>query len=154
MSIQSQPVQNPGVNLEAIKVSPLVYGDTDFNEVDDIEIDETKISWLGTNIGQEDTPQEKLENRLAIQEQIRMGIIDELGIPNGFTYDELGIPKEQQEQIKAAKANIIAQKSAQQQQIPQNVAASSVLNNSMVQENRRFQQQQQNHFNNIGSEQP
>lgn len=142
----SNEVMNPALNLEAIKVSPYVYGDTDFNEINEIEIDETKIYWLGTNTGQEDTPQEKLENRMAIQEQVNKGIIDEFGIPTGFTYDELGIGKDQQEQIKAAKAARHAQIQQQQQQPPA-LKNTGPLNPSLVQENKRFQMMQQEKFN-------
>jgi hypothetical protein len=101
--MQPQQPQQP-LQIDKMKESPHVWGDSDFKNVNDEDIDETKIFWMGTNANLADTPQEQLENRLAIQEQIRKGILDEAGIPTGFTYDELGIPKHMQEQIAAQKA--------------------------------------------------
>jgi hypothetical protein len=88
-----------GVNLDKMKQSPIIYGNTDYSEVDDVEIDETKIFWMGTNANLSDTPQEQLENRLAIKQQYERGILDEFGLPTGFTWDELNIPKEKQEEM-------------------------------------------------------
>jgi hypothetical protein len=98
-----QPQQQP-IQIDKMKESPHVRGDTDYRNVEETDIDETKIFWMGTNANLADTPQEQLENKLAIQEQIRKGILDEAGIPTGFTYDELGIPKHVQEQLIAQKA--------------------------------------------------
>jgi hypothetical protein len=97
-------VQQNGVQTDKMKESPRVWGDTDFSEVEGSDIDETKIFWMGTNANLADTPQEQLENRLAIQEQVNRGILDEFGLPIGFSYDELGIPKEKQDEINAARA--------------------------------------------------
>ena len=99
-----QPSQPAGIQIDKMMESPRVWGDTDFTEVEEKELDETKIFWMGTKATMEDTPQEKLEQRLAIQEQVKNGILDEFGLPVGFSYDELGIPKEKQEEIKAARA--------------------------------------------------
>jgi hypothetical protein len=99
-----QPSQPAGIQIDKMMESPRVWGDTDFTEVEEKELDETKIFWMGTKATMEDTPQEKLEQRLAIQEQVKNGILDEFGLPVGFSYDELGIPKEKQEEIKAVRA--------------------------------------------------
>ena len=103
MSLIPQPQQN-SVDVNKMKESPHIWGDSDFLETEDIDFDESKIFWMGTNANLSETPQEQLENKLAIQDQVKKGIIDEFGLPIGFTYDELGIPKDKQEEIKAAKA--------------------------------------------------
>lgn len=111
-----QVLQQTALQLDKMRESPHVWGDSDFLELtEDETFDESKIFWMGTNANLEDTPQEQLENKLAIKEQIQKGILDESGIPTGFTYDELGIPKEVQEQLKAAKAQRQAQG---QRQVP------------------------------------
>jgi len=113
---QQVPSSQPqGLQLDKMQESPLVWGDSDFTEIEETDIDETKIFWMGTKASMEDTPQEKLEQRLAIQDQVKKGILDEFGLPIGFTYDELGIPKEKQEEINAARA-------ARQQQRVQTLA--------------------------------
>lgn len=91
----------PGINW---RDTPYVVGLTDYNIIEEEDIDTTKISWLGTKASLTDTPQEQLETRLATLEQVKLGILDQLGLPTGFTYDELGISKDMQEQIKAKKA--------------------------------------------------
>jgi hypothetical protein len=121
---QVQPSQPQGLQLDKMQESPRVWGDTDFTEVDETDIDETKIFWMGTKASMEDTPQEKLEQRLAIQDQVRKGILDEYGLPVGFTYDELGIPKEKQDEIKAARA------ARQQQRVQAMTGQAPVQSNS------------------------
>jgi hypothetical protein len=98
--ITEQP-QRSVIQVDKMKESPHIWGDSNFNEIEDVDIDETKIFWMGTNASLTDTPQEQLENKLAIQEQVKNGILDEFGLPTGFTYDELGIPIEKQNEIKA-----------------------------------------------------
>jgi hypothetical protein len=118
----ADPAQQNGVQIDKMKESPFVWGDSDFSEVEEGDIDETKIFWMGTNANLADTPQEQLENRLAIQEQVKHGILDEFGLPTGFSYDELGIPKEKQDEINAAKAARRQQAiQGRQQSIPQHV---------------------------------
>jgi hypothetical protein len=122
--VQSQP-QQPGLQQTALQVdkmkeSPHVWGDSDFSEIEESDIDESKIFWMGTNANLEDTPQEQLESKMAIREQVQKGILDEMGIPTGFTYDELGIPKEVQDQLRANKAQRAAGAAAQQPQ-PQSI---------------------------------
>ena len=118
------PIQQPqtSIQIDKMQESPHIWGDTVFLETEDIDIDETKIFWMGTNANLSDTPQEQLENKLAIQEQIRKGILDEFGLPTGFTYDELGIPKEKQDEIKAAKANRQKQIANNKPQLRQSVS--------------------------------
>jgi hypothetical protein len=89
--------------IDKMKESPHVWGDSNFSEIEEIDVDESKFFWMGTNANMTDTPQEQLENKLAIQQQIKNGILDEYGLPTGFTYDELGIPKEKQEEITASR---------------------------------------------------
>lgn len=101
---QNSPSQPSGLQLDKMQESPVVWGDTDFSDLEEKDIDETKIFWMGTKASMTDTPQEELEKRLAIQDQVKKGILDEYGLPVGFTYDELGIPKEKQEEIKAARS--------------------------------------------------
>jgi hypothetical protein len=91
------------IEIDKMKESPHINGDTDYNEIDEIDIDETKIFWMGTNANLSDTPQEQLESKIAIQEQVRNGVLDEYGLPTGFTYDELGLPKEKQDEIANAR---------------------------------------------------
>jgi hypothetical protein len=125
-----QPSQPAGIQIDKMQESPQVWGNTDFTEVEEKELDETKIFWMGTKATMEDTPQEKLEQRLAIQEQVRNGILDEYGLPVGFSYDELGIPKEKQEEIKAARA-------ARQQQRVQSAVGQVALNTPQVKKEYR-----------------
>ncbi len=104
--MSEQELKKATVDLDKMQQSPLIYGDTDYSEAEETEedFDESKIFWMGTNADMSDTPQEQLENKLAIQEQVKKGILDEFGLPTGFTYDELGIPKDKQEEINAARA--------------------------------------------------
>lgn len=101
---QQGSLQQTALQLDKMKESPHVWGDSNFSEVEESDIDESKIFWMGTNANLEDTPQEQLENKMAIKEQVQKGILDEMGIPTGFTYDELGIPKDVQNQLQATKA--------------------------------------------------
>jgi hypothetical protein len=98
-----QVIQRVDTQLDKMTGSPHIWGDSDFNDLVDVDVDESKIYWMGTNANLVDTPQEELEKKLAIQHQIKTGILDAAGIPVGFTYDELGVPKEMQDQLKAMK---------------------------------------------------
>ncbi len=97
-------------------VQRFVYGDTDYNlkESDEEDFDPSLLLFVAHQMKLSDTHQEQLENKLAIKEQVAAGVIDEFGVPNGFTYEELGIPKEVQEQHKLAKAHLANQKRAAQ----------------------------------------
>lgn len=97
----NQPQQ--AIDLEKMRKSPNVSGEVNYENVEDDDIDVNDIFWLGTNINLVDTPQEQLETRLAIQHQIKNGVIDEFGLPIGFTYQELGLSKEQIDQINQKK---------------------------------------------------
>lgn len=105
-------------------VQRFVYADTDYNlkESDEEDFDASSLRFVAHQMQLSDTHQEQLEKRLATKEQIDAGVIDEFGMPLGFTYDELGIPKEVQEQHRLAKEHLANQKRAQQGLAPLHAA--------------------------------
>jgi hypothetical protein len=104
-------------NIEVWKKIPVVATYTDYTLSEELEqdINTTDISWIGINAALREEPQEELEKRLAIQEQIQLGVIDELGIPTGFSLAELGVPIEQWEAIEAKRREISSMKQGRQQ---------------------------------------
>ena len=61
-----------------------IGSETDFEDIEDEKIDTSKISLYKVKAKLFDTPQETIEKKEAILEQIKMGIIDKRGIPVGM----------------------------------------------------------------------
>jgi hypothetical protein len=81
------------------------------------------FQWFFTTTKLDVTPQETLEQKTAMQEQVRLSVIDELGLPVGFTLKELNIPESEWEKIENKRADINRHKLSVSQPAPKKVEA-------------------------------
>lgn len=69
--------------LEVWMTSPFVECKIDFEESQDIEIDDNLIAWFDVKFNLPETDEEKKERTKVIQEQIQKGVLDSNGVPHG-----------------------------------------------------------------------
>lgn len=69
--------------MEVWMTSPYVNSMVDFEETEDIDIDDNLIAWFDVKFSLPETEEEKKERTEAIKEQIRKGVLTEHGIPPG-----------------------------------------------------------------------
>ncbi len=74
--------------LEVWMSSPFVECKVDFEETQDIDINENLISWFDVKFKLPETEEEKKEKIEAIKSQIEYGVLDKHGIPPGVEFPE------------------------------------------------------------------
>jgi hypothetical protein len=80
--------------MEVWMTSPFVETKVEFEETEDIDVDDNLIAWFDVKFALPESDEEKKERTEAIKAQMQAGVLTKHGVPHGME-----IPKELQEKI-------------------------------------------------------